>query len=91
MGMIKKRLLTNRATVVPLRVVQKNKFEVIDRAEVDGEKWFVIQVEPKVGPWLREQRSEWWYEHMTTQYKYRVLDTFDVHEKLYTLLALKWS
>ena len=88
--MKKKRALTNRATIVP-RAVQKNRFEVIDSAKVDGEQWFVIHVEPRVTPWIREQDNTWWYEHTKTQYKYRVLDTFDIHEKLYTLLSLKWG
>jgi hypothetical protein len=88
--MKKKRALTNRATVVP-RAVQRNRFEVVDSAVVDGEKWFVVHVEPRVTPWIREQENNLWYEHTTSQYRYRVLDTFDVHERLYTLMSLRWS
>lgn len=88
--MKKKRALTDRATVVPW-AVQKNRFEVVDQAVVDGEQWFVVHVEPRVTPWIREQEDNWWYEHTTGQYNYRVLDTFDVHEKLYTLMSLRWS
>ena len=78
------------ATLPPYQAVQKSRFEVIDQGIVDGELWRVVQVEPKVAPWIREQNSKWWYEHMTTQ-QYRVLDTFDMNEKLYLLTALKWS
>jgi hypothetical protein len=77
-------------TMPPYKVIQKSRFEVIDQGIVDGELWRVVQVEPKVAPWIRGQNSEWWYEHMTTQ-QYRVLDTFDMNEKLYLLTALKWS
>ena len=87
--MKKKRAITNRATYVP-RAIQKRRFEVVDTGVVDGEQWFVVSVEPKITPWIREQDNSWWYEH-TTQYNYRVLDTFDVHEKLYTLLSLRWA
>lgn len=88
--MKKKRALTDRATVVP-RAVQLNRFEVVDSAVVDGEQWFVVHVEPRVTPWIREQASDLWYEHTKEPYRYRVLDTFDVHETLYTLMSLRWS
>ena len=55
------------------------------------EQWYVIQVEPRVVPWVREQNQELWYEHLTCNQRYRVLDTFDVHEKLYTMLAMRWA
>lgn len=78
------------ATMPPYKVVQKSRFEVIDKGIVDGELWRVVQVEPKVTPWIREQNLDWWYEHKTTR-DFRVLDTFDMNEKLYLLTALKWS
>lgn len=89
--MKKKRALTNRATIVPQKAVQINRIEVVDSTLVDGERWFVVTVEPKVTPWIREQDSAWWYEHTIGKHSYRVLDTFDVHEKLYTLMSLRWA
>jgi len=88
--MIKKRAITNRATYVP-RAIQKRRFEVVDTGTVDGEQWFVVSVEPKITPWIREQETTMWYEHTAGTYNYRVLDTFDVHEKLYTLMSLRWA
>ena len=75
----------------PTKAVQRNRIEIIDQALVDNEQWYVIQVEPRVVPWVREQNQELWYEHFTCNQQYRVLDTFDVHEKLYTMMAMKWS
>jgi hypothetical protein len=78
-------------TMPPTKAIQKNSFEIIDQALVDNEQWYVIQVEPRVIPWLRTQEQELWYEHLTYSGRYRILETFDVHEKLYTMLALKWA
>jgi|SanBayMetagenome_1026888.scaffolds.fasta_scaffold09268_3 hypothetical protein len=79
------------ATMPPTKAVQRNRIEIIDQALVDNEQWYVIQVEPRVVPWVREQNQELWYEHLTCNQRYRVLDTFDVHEKLYTMLAMRWA
>jgi hypothetical protein len=77
------------ATIVPTRAVQKHRVEVIDQGTVDEEDWYVVQVEPIVSPWIREQQNELWYEHKKGNF--RVLDTFDIHTKLYTMLVLRWS
>jgi hypothetical protein len=79
------------ATMPPTKAVQKHRFEIIDQAVVDNEQWYVIQVEPKVVPWIRNQNQELWYQHITYVGHYQVLDTFDVHEKLYTMMALAWA
>lgn len=79
------------STLLPLKAVQKHRFEIIDRALVDNEQWYVVQVEPRVVPWIRNQDQELWYQHITYSGRNVVLDTFDVHEKLYTMMAMKWS
>lgn len=79
------------ATMPPTKAVQRHRFEIIDRAVVDTEQWYVIQVEPRVVPWIRNQNQELWYEHLTYSGRHRVLETFDVHEKLYTMMALTWA
>jgi len=77
------------STVVPLKAVQKNSYEIIDRGNVDNEIWYVVQVEPNVARWMRTQNKDLWYDYKVGSY--RVLDTFDVHEKLYTMLAMRWA
>ena len=81
------------ATMPPTKAVQRHRFEIVDRALVDNEQWYVVQVEPGVVPWIRQQNKDLWYEHIAphTRFRYRILDTFDVHEKLYTMMALTWT
>jgi len=77
--------------VMPSRkAVIKGMIEIQDKAEVDGDTWYVVQVNPRVCPWIREQNKDLWYEHIDQRW-YKVANTFDVHEKLYSMLALRWS
>lgn len=68
----------------------KGNFKLIDTSVVDNETWHTVQVIPKVGIWLKTQPRDLWHEHKTAN-DYRVVYTFDINEKLYTLLILSWS
>lgn len=93
-GFASKRIMSNRnpysGVMPPQKSVIKNYFEVQDNAVVDGCQWYTIQVNPRVSPWIKEQNKELWFNHITPNH-YKVLDTFDVHEKLFTMLAIKWT
>ena len=83
--------LHGQANVLPPRKsVIKGYFEVQDKVIVHGDWWYTVQVNPRVSPWIREQSEDLWYNHLTPSH-YKVLDTFDIHEKLYTFLVLRWS
>jgi hypothetical protein len=74
----------------PRKAVIKGYIEIQDTTQVDGATWYTIQVNPRVSPWIKEQHKDLWYSHITPN-QYKVVDTFDVHEKLYSMLALRWS
>lgn len=78
----------NNAQLPPAKYVMNHAYEVLSEADVDDERWYVIQAEPKVARWVREQSWDLWYEHRIGNFK--VLDTFDINEKIYTMLVLKW-
>lgn len=63
-------------------------FEINAKAEVDGDTWYTVSCTKEISEWLRTQPKELWYEAVAHGW---VLSQFDIHEKLYTLLALKWS
>lgn len=74
----------------PLKAVMKDNFEVFNSAQLDGECWYTVQVIPRVSSWIRTQSKDSWYNHITPS-QYKVLDTFDINEKLYLLMVLKWA
>ena len=74
----------------PRKAVIKGMIEIQDTAEVDGAIWYTVQVNPRVGTWIRQQNKDLWGDYIAANY-YKMVDTFDVHEKLYSMLALRWS
>jgi len=74
----------------PYKAIIRTMFEIRDTAEVDGETWHTVQVNPRVGPWIKTQDPDLWYDHKTAN-NYKVVDTYDMHERLYIMMALKFS
>jgi hypothetical protein len=63
-------------------------FSITAKAEVDGDTWYTVICSREVSEWLRSQSRELWYEPLAHGFHFT---QFDIHEKLYTLLALRWS
>jgi len=74
----------------PYKAVIKGNFEIMESAVVGRDTWYKIQVVPQVSEWIKQQDKNSWHEFRTGN-NYKVLDTFNVHEKLYTMLILNWS
>lgn len=68
-----------------------SEYSVVDKSLVDGDKWYTVKCSKDVASWVREHSENgWWKEHIDGGW-YVHRTTFDMHEKLYTLLQLKWS
>ena len=66
------------------------KFSILDQAEVDGATWYTVSCVKEVSDWMHEQSKELQYSHIDKNWTI-YNNKFDIHEKLYTILALKWS
>ena len=66
------------------------KFKIHSTAKVDGDQWYTVGCSKEVSAWMRTQPESMWYEHIDDQW-HTHLNRFDIHEKIYTQLALKWS
>lgn len=66
------------------------KFTILDQAPVDGATWYTVSCANEVSIWLREQSKELQHSHVDNN-RYFFVTKFDIHEKLYTMMALKWS
>ena len=69
---------------------QSSKFMILDQAQVDGETWYTVTCIKEVSAWIRNQPKELQYSHIDKAWT-EYANKFDIHEKLYTLLALRWS
>ena len=64
-------------------------FKIRHQCQVDGHTWYTVSCTAAVAKWIRSQDREIWHEHINSSLA-AIHNTFDIHEKLYTLLALKW-
>jgi hypothetical protein len=63
-----------------------SKFTILDQAQVDGETWYTVSCAKEVCIWMREQPEELQYWHRDLMW-----NKIDIHEKLYTWMALRWA
>lgn len=64
-------------------------YKIVDQAIVDDEQWYTVRVyKPWIMEWVRSQTKSKQWEHPHNGYDGI---RFDMHEKLFTMLALKWS
>ena len=65
------------------------KYKIMDKAIVDDEQWYTIRVyRPEIMQWINEQPSDWQVE-LKDMYPHG--RQWDVHEKLYMILTLRWA
>jgi len=76
--------------VVPPYRKDVTKFKIIDQAKVDDDQWYTVQVHPDMRSWVLSQPETLWHEHLDQRW-YTVANTFDIHEKMYTMLVVRWS
>lgn len=64
-------------------------FQVDRQVQWAGATWYIVNCSLRTADWVRTQDKELWdrcYDHAGVDPL-----SFEIHEKLYTLLALKWS
>lgn len=63
------------------------KFQTVSQSEVDGEPWYTVRTaDPIVSSWIRSQDHKLRVETTVSYPNY-----FDIHEKLYIMLELKYK
>jgi hypothetical protein len=67
---------------------------LMNQSRVDGETWYTISCWKEVSAWIREcfgdQENQGWFENIDEQWHIN-MNVFDVNEKIYTVLRLKWT
>ena len=75
----------------PAKAVILGDFEHYGSLTIDDTVWHTVQCTPKVGEWIKQQEDSLWTEFITPVSNYRVLDTFELADELYIMLALRWQ
>lgn len=68
--------------------------QVLSKSLVDGEQWYTVSCLRETSVWIRtehgEQENKMWFHNIDDRWRIN-FNVFDVHEKFYTMLLLKWS
>jgi len=65
-------------------------FSIIDKNVVDNSMWYTVKCSEGISIWLRQQPKELHYEHINNKWEvYK--NIYDIHEKIYTMLQLKYG
>jgi hypothetical protein len=68
--------------------------KVLSKSTVDGEQWYTVRCWREASTWLREtygdQEDKMWFQNIDQNWNISY-NIFDVNEKIYTLLTLKWA
>jgi len=70
--------------------IYKPRVKIHDQSTVDGATWYTVGCYDDTSEWLRSHDQELWHEHIEKMWA-GYHNIFDIHEKLYTMMALKWS
>lgn len=77
------------ARIMPTPNLQSKPFRIVSEAKVDDAQWYTVRIyKTTCASWIRRSNKSLWYEHTNTS---RYGGLFDIHEKLYTMLALTWQ
>lgn len=70
------------------------KILILTKRSVDGEQWYTISCLRETSIWIRtehsEQENKLWFYNIDAKWRIN-FNIFDVHEKFYSILALRWS
>ena len=70
-----------------MRESMKVKYQTVYQTDVDGEMWYTVRTsDPTVSSWIRSQDRKLKVETTVNYPNY-----FDIHEKLYVMLELKYK
>jgi len=62
----------------------------VDQSTVDGEQWYTVKCSTGILLWVKTHPQNMWHEHIDSNW-YFDKTVLDVHEKIYTMLQLKYG
>jgi len=77
-------------------VTELPNFKVLSKSVVDNEQWYTVRCRRETSQWIREtfkdQEDQQWFQNIDEDERWYInLNVFDVNEKIYTVIALRWT
>lgn len=87
-------VIKNNWMVLPKKPDPNSNFEILTKAIVDGDQWYTVRCSKEASMWIRktypQHENKMWFENIDQRWQLN-RNVYDMHEKLYTLLALAWK
>ncbi len=87
-------VVKNNWMVLPKKPAPNENYSVLTKAVVDGDQWYTVRCTKEASVWFRttfpQHENKMWFENIDHQWQLNK-NVYDMHEKLYTLLAMRWS
>lgn len=68
--------------------------QVLNKSLVDGEPWYTVSCLRETSIWIRNEHSsqenKLWFQNIDEKWHIN-FNVFDVHEKFYAMLLLRWA
>lgn len=80
--------------VLPKKSAPNENFGILTKAIVDGDQWYTVRCTKEASVWFRstypQHEDKLWFENIDQQWQLNN-NVYDMHEKMYILLAMRWS
>ena len=87
-------VVKNNWMVLPKKLAVGENYTVLAKAMVDGAQWYTVRCTKEASQWVRatfsEQENKLWFDNIDHQWQLNK-NVYDMHEKLYTMLIMRWS
>lgn len=87
-------VVKNNWMILPKKLAAGENFSVLTKAIVDSDQWYTVRCSKEASIWFREtfaqNENKLWFENIDHQWQLNK-NVYDMHEKLYTLLIMRWS
>ena len=87
-------VVKNNWMILPKKPGPNENHSILTKSLVDGEQWYTIRCSKEASIWVRstypQHEDKLWFENIDHMWRIHT-NVLDMHEKIYTLLAMRWS
>ncbi len=87
-------VVKNNWMILPKKPGPNENYSVLTKAVVDGDQWYTVRCSKETSVWFRatypQHENKMWFENIDQQWQLNK-NVYDMHEKLYTILAMRWA
>ena len=87
-------VVKNNWMMLPKKPTPNENHNVLTKSIVDGDQWYTVGCSKEASMWVREtfahHENKLWFENIDQRWQLN-RNVYDMHEKLYTMLVMRWT